>query len=61
MPKGKLAQPHKTAGMRQWTDLEIEAVYYSLEQPQLLRPTHQAAMKRITVKFRNEQRARKTQ
>jgi hypothetical protein len=58
MPKGKLARAHFTAGMRAWTDLEIEAVYYSLEAPHLLRPSHQAAMKRVSKKFINERRRR---
>jgi hypothetical protein len=59
MPRGKLARAHFTKGMRAWTDLEIEAVYYSLEAPHLLRPSHHAAMKRVSKKFINEHRSRR--
>lgn len=58
MPRGKLARAHFTKGMRAWTDLEVQAVYYSLEHPHLLRTSHKVAMKRVGKKFKDEHRRR---
>jgi hypothetical protein len=60
MPRGKLASKHLTSTMRDWTDLEIRSLYYLLEQPHLIEKKHKLAIKRVTIKLRNENRARTT-
>ena len=59
MPKGKLASRHLTAGMRNWTNLEIEAVFFSIEYPRIVTSKHRTAMKRVLIKFRDEYDLRK--
>ena len=58
MPKQKMTRAHLTSDMRNWTDLEIRAVYYLLEQPHLIKTKHRVAIQRAGTKLRIENRAR---
>lgn len=58
MARGPLARKHLTAAMRDWTDTEVCALYYFLEQPHLMKAKHKAALLRVTKKIKNEHRTR---